>query len=186
MRRVESSAANIEAQSELRYSVEAYIPEIGHVSQLLAVGRPITFGTEGNYKTWAAHGWSQDKDQQDTTWMDGHVASLEFMMQPPAIDLLLVARMTPFAINESKQQQLELFLNGLFVDFWIPREREFREQSTPLRKSFFSKESANLLTLVAPNAVSPAETGLGPDQRTLGFAFMQITLCDPTRMGRSR
>ena len=184
MRRVGSSAPSIEPQSEVRYLVDEYIPEIDHLPQMLVVGRPITFGTEGNYRTWAAHGWSQDKDQSDVTWMDGHVASLEFMMQAPTANLLMVARIMPFAIERLKQQQLQIYLNGLFVDLWTSAAKEFQEYSALIRMSFFSKDSANLLAIMAPDAVSPAEVGLGPDQRTLSFAFMQVTLHDPTRMGR--
>jgi hypothetical protein len=155
------------------------------MSQMLIAGRPIAFGTEGNYKTWATLGWSQDKDAIDTTWMDGNVASMDFVMPPPATDLLMVARIMPFALDVAKQQQLLIFLNGLFVDLWAPGAKEFREYSTLLRKSFFTKDSANTLSLVAPHATSPARAGLGPDERVLSFAFMQITLQDPTRQARS-
>ena len=151
------------------------------MSQILVAGRPISFGNKGNYKTWAVQGWGEDSYESDITWMNGHVASLEFQMSPPATDLLMVAQMMPFAIDGSKQQQLQVLLNGLFVDLWVPPAKEFREYSTILRKSFFSKDSTNLLTLVAARATSPAEAGLGPDQRTLSFAFMHVTLKDPTR-----
>ena len=154
------------------------------MSQMLVTGRPITFGTEGSYRTWAVQGWSQDKDQSDITWMDGHVASLEFVMSAPATDLLMVARMSPFGVDGSKQQQLYIYLNGLFVDLWIPAAKEFRDYTTLLKKSFFSNNSSNLLTLVAPLAISPAKAGLGADVRALSFAFMQVTLQDPTRAGR--
>ena len=154
------------------------------MSQMLIAGRPITFGTKGSYGTWAVQGSSQDKDHSDITWMDGHVASLEFVMSSPATDLLMVARMAPFAVDGSKRQQLFIYLNGLFVILWIPAVKEFCEYSTLLKKSFFSKKSSNLLSFVAPNAVSPAAVGLGSDARTLSFAFMQIALQDPTRMGR--
>jgi len=151
------------------------------MSQILIAGRPVTFGTEGNFRTWAGPGWSQDKDKNNFTWMEGHVAWLEFEMAVPTIDLMMVARMSPFVIDEPNRQQLYIYLNGLFVDLWIPIAKESLDYSTPIRKSFFSKDSANLLALVAPSAISPAKARLGPDQRALSFAFMQITLKDPTR-----
>jgi hypothetical protein len=153
-------------------------------TQLLSVGRPITFGTEGNYTTWAVQGWSQDKDRSDITWMDGHVASLEFLMSPPTIDLLMVARMKPFVTDGLKRQQLQIYLNGLFVDLWSSKTNEVREYSSLLKRSVFSRDSCNTLSFAAPNAISPVEAELGPDERTLSFAFMQITLQDPTRRTR--
>ena len=153
---------------------------------MLVTGRPITFGTSGNYKTWATLGWSQDKDQPDITWMDGNVAFLDFAMPLPTSDLLMVVRLMPFVFDGAKHhQQLHIFLNGLFVDLWMPVAKEFREFSTLLRHSYFSKDSANQLAFMAPNAISPARAGLGPDERTLSFAFMQVALQDPTRRVRS-
>lgn len=185
MGRIGSPSRRIAPASNLQYRLEEQSSEINRMSQMLGAGRPITFGTEGNYRTWAVQGWSQDKDQSDITWMDGHVASLEFVIPVPPTDLLMVARIMPFAIDGSKRQQLQIYLNGLFVELWIPAVKEFREYSTLLRKSFFSKDSSNLLALAAPNAISPVEAGLGPDQRILSFAFMHVTLRDPTRSGRS-
>jgi len=184
MRRVGSSPLTVELETSLQNPLTNSNHELSHVSQMLVAGRPITFGTEGNYGSWAVHGWSQDKDQSDITWLDGHVASLEFVMAVPPTDLLLVVRMMPLSIEGPRQQQLYIYLNGLFVDLWTPAAKEFREYSTLLRKTFFSKESINLLTLAAPNAISPAESGLGPDQRTLSFAIMQVRLQNPTRISR--
>jgi hypothetical protein len=151
---------------------------------LLGVGRAITFGKMGNYATWAVQGWSQGEDQRDVTWMDGKVAALEFLMPAPATNMLLIIRMMPLALEGTVQQNLQIFFNGLFVDFWTATEPQFREYSTLLRKNFFSKDPSNLLTLVAPNALSPAQAGLGLDKRMLSFAFMQIQFQDPTREAR--
>lgn len=153
------------------------------MSQLLVNGRPVTFGTAGNYKDWAISGWSQDQDQTDITWMDGFTAGLEFMMQVPSTDLLMTARLMPFEGGGSRQY-VQIFLNGLFVEFWAPLAGEFREYSTIIRKSYFSKEATNTLIFVAPHAISPAEAKLSLDQRRLSFAFMQLSLQDPTRRQR--
>ena len=155
------------------------------MSQVLVNGRPIRFGTAGNYKSWAVLGWSQDPDQADVTWMDGPVAGLEFVTPAPLIDLQISIKLAPFDGGDVKQQ-LYIFLNGLFVDLWSPVADEFFEYSTLVRKSYFSttKDATNLLNFVAPNAVSPSEAGKGPDQRKLSFAFMECTLLDPTRRAR--
>jgi hypothetical protein len=155
------------------------------MSQVLVNGRPITFGTAGNYKGWAVLGWSQDPDQVDVTWMDGSVAGLEFVTPAPLIDLQMSIKLAPFD-GGSVKQQLYIFLNGLFVDLWSPMAKEFCEYSTLIRKSYFStaKDATNLLNFVAPNAISPTEAGKGPDRRKLSFAFMEFTLRDPTRRAR--
>jgi hypothetical protein len=155
------------------------------MSQVLVNGHPIRFGTAGNYKGWAVLGWSEDPDQAEITWMDGPVAGLEFVTPAPLIDLQMSIKLAPFDGGNVKQQ-LYIFLNGLFVDLWSPMAKGFREYSTLIRRSYFStaKDATNLLNFVAPNAISPTEAGKGPDQRKLSFAFMDLTLVDPTRRAR--
>jgi hypothetical protein len=156
------------------------------MSQVLVNGHPISFGIAGNYRGWAVFGWSQDPDQADVTWMDGAVASLEFVTPAPPLDLQMSIKLAPFD-GGSVKQQLYIFLNGLFVDLWSPVTKGFCEYSTLIRKSYFStaKDATNLLNFVAPNAISPAEVEKGPDRRRLSFAFMEFTLRDPTRRARS-
>jgi hypothetical protein len=153
------------------------------MAQLLVSGRPVTFGTAGNYKEWAETGWSQDQDQPEITWMDGLTAGLEFMMPVPSVDLLMSARLMPFVAGGLKQY-LQIYLNGLFVDLWAPAANEFREYSTLIKKSYFAKETLNTVTFVAPHATSPEEAKISPDRRRLSFAFMQLSLQDPTRRAR--
>jgi hypothetical protein len=155
------------------------------MSQVLVNGHAISFGTAGNYKGWAVVGWSQDPDQADVTWMDGPVAGLEFVTPAPSVDLQMSIKLAPFD-GGSVNQQLYIFLNGLFVDLLSPVAKGFRDYSTLIRRSYFStaKDATNLLNFVAPNAISPTEAGTGPDQRKLSFAFMKVTLLDPTRRAR--
>src|SRR5262249_9160662 len=97
----------------------------------------------------------------------------------------MTIKLAPFD-GGSVKQQLYIFLNGRFVDLWSPATKEFCEYSTLIRKSYFStaKDGSNLLTFVAPNALSPTEAGKGPDRRKLSVAFMEFTLLDPTRRAR--
>jgi hypothetical protein len=155
------------------------------MTQLLANGRPITFGTAGNYKAYAVTGWSQDVDQNDSTWLEGHVASLQFMFPILSTDCLLKATLLPLQSTKSRQQLL-IYLNGLFVDLLVPLSQTIQESSSILRKEYFAtnKDAINTITFVAPNAVSPLQEGLSQDQRTLSFCFMQITIQDATRPNR--
>jgi hypothetical protein len=155
------------------------------MTRLLTIGSEIHFGTDGNCTGVLATGWSQDADQKQFTWMDGNVASLEFLMAQPPEDVLLSLKVMPY-VGGSLVQQLIVFLNGLFVGLVVPSANEFREYSVLASTRYFSdsKDAPNSITFAAPNAVSPLATGLGQDRRVLSFAFMHVKFLDPKRISR--
>jgi hypothetical protein len=71
-----------------------------------------------------------------------------------------------------ENQQLFIFINGLFQGFHLFRDRETK--AFPITRSAISSRST-LLSFVLPAAITPHSVGLSDDLRSLGLAFFSIT-----------
>jgi len=135
----------------------------------------VNFGTAGNYRKFKVRGWSQDEGHDDLTWISGNVANIEFAMTPPKLAQTLTLRVMP-ATSGSLVQSLFIYVNGLFVGFL--KAKTTADFSFVVPAGYFSSDAQapNLLALVAPDAVVPAEIGAGPDQRCLSFGLVHLAI----------
>ena len=65
------------------------------------------------------------------------------------------------------------------VDFG---KNDLEEFFVPVNQEYFNSDGTrNTLSFVCPNAVKPSEVGAGPDQRTLSFAFITLSLRESSK-----
>ena len=147
------------------------------MAKVAAWNGAMTFGTGGNFRNWARTGWS--RPEADITWMEGAQAILEFSMPMPETDPVLALKVLPVKTNI--QQQMFVYMNGRFVAFVLGKN-DLEEFFVPVNQEYFNPDgSRNTLTFVCPNAVKPSEVGAGPDQRTLSFAFITLSLRESSK-----
>ena len=147
------------------------------MSKVAAWNGAMTFGTGGNFRNWARTGWS--RPEADITWMEGPQATLEFSMPMPETDPVLALKVLPVKTNVV--QQMFVYVNGRFVGFLLGKN-DLEEYFVPVNREYFSSDgSRNALTFVCPYAVKPSDVGTGPDQRTLSFAFVTLSLRESSR-----
>jgi hypothetical protein len=122
----------------------------------------ITSSEAGKY-LW--HGWSGA--EKDLRWTDGREATVVFSLNETR-DLLLEMKMAPF-LSDSQllQQRLTIKVNDHLLETFTLTNGEVRTYSVRLPKSLLS--SRNVLTLVLPDAASPARLNVGTDDRLLGI-----------------
>lgn len=127
----------------------------------------IIFGARGDYKRLHGRGWYHDDSENDYTWTS-HVAELRLSMP-------LVRRSIGVAVDlipHGAQQDVFLYVNGLFVTFWsVDCPISVNASFSPT----FLRASENSLTIVCPRATSPASS---TDQRVLGVAVRSIKLTE--------
>jgi hypothetical protein len=130
------------------------------------------FGTSGNYSAWAGRGWSAP--EAEFTWMEDFEATLEFATPVKDTDMVLAAKLLPLGANVL--QKVHVFLNGYHLGFRAPRiNTDVFEFKLPVARHLLNDaDRSNVLAFVCADAVVPEEVGLGPDQRRLSFAFMQL------------
>jgi hypothetical protein len=84
-------------------------------------------------------------------------------------------------VKTNVQQQMFVYMNGRFVAFVLGKN-DLEEFFVPVNQEYFNPDgSRNTLTFVCPNAVKLAEVGAGPDQRTLSFAFITLSLRESSK-----
>ena len=130
----------------------------------------VTFGSRGNYRTWAGSGWSVP--EHDWTWMEGYQATLRFTAPHPRLTQMLTLKAMP--VTSRLRQFMDLHLNGRFVGIAVAAPSGIDQWSFTVPRSFFETEEPNLFTFTCPNAVVPADEGDGTDQRRLSFAFVSV------------
>jgi hypothetical protein len=142
--------------------------------KILKPGETITFGAAGNFKEFAAGGWSLGEDAQSFTWTLATEAHLDFKSGAYSMPLALKVEGFPFlAEGHINCQQVWVYLNGLYCGMFNATQ-PFSE-SLLIRGSWLEAR-ANRITLTLPNARSPQALGLGADQRVLGLGLQMIGL----------
>lgn len=138
-------------------------------------GKAIRFGRGENGGRYQEEGWS--RPQEGMTWATGPRATLAFHLPPVKGPLLLQVRAYPFLPpGRSRGQRVQVLVNGRNVGQWILDEPSFREHRLQVGKEAWLNSRINRVTFEFPDAVAPADVGVGPDKRRLGLAFMSLTL----------
>ena len=145
----------------------------------------ITFGLKGNYNRFELEGISSMADEH-ITWTVEPFAAITFSLTNlrPAGRINISA--IPFLGNGLlKAQHLWLHINGFFVGYGIYDAEGVKEFAA----GDVLRVGVNRLSFVLPDAISPAQLGVGDDLRTLGLGLRQITLNTlpaPNRPGARR
>jgi hypothetical protein len=139
---------------------------------MLSLPLQVQFGSDGDYLPWALGGWSGDQDDRTHTWTEEYVAKLRLPLEAANNDRLLIADVIP---HDSDDQDLFLYVNGLFGAFW--RVKSAVEVTASLENALF-KPGDNVFAFVMPRATRPSDTRPGGDARLLGCAFRSLALMD--------
>jgi hypothetical protein len=116
----------------------------------------------------AGTGWWTPEDTH--TWSKGR-SSLQLPIEPPAGDLELEATVWPFVAPSIQAQAVSVQANGVEVATWhlsAPGTVRARIPEPVARAGRVLR-----LTFIASSPRSPAELGLGADDRQLGLAFVR-------------
>ena len=100
-------------------------------------------------------------------------------MPMPETDPVLALKVLPVKTNIV--QHMFVYMNGRFVGFLVGKN-DLEEFFVPVNQEYFNSDGTrNTLNFVCPNAVKPSEVGAGPDQRTLSFAFITLSLRESSK-----
>lgn len=135
----------------------------------------IDIGARGLLRGWAT-------PEESHVWNDGNVSEILVKSSPGAPVRSLVIEGQPYIRPQQPVQDLQIFGNGLFLDF-----RRFSHSSSQVAIAVavpsevdlaFSESGLLRLAMVMPNAVSPSDIGAGDDSRQLAFCFQTLLLSD--------
>jgi hypothetical protein len=144
-------------------------------AKLLVPDRPILFGQQGDYRTFAPFGFAEEPGA-DQTWSDGFVAGLQFLLSPARHRPLIRIEADPYVVPPAlPRQDLSVYLNGRWIGF--ARAAETVALDCPFDNHYLSPRD-NRLSFVMPDAARPHDLGQGPDLRRLGFAFRSVVFLD--------
>ena len=94
----------------------------------------------------------------------------------PAPDVDQTLALTVLIAKINVVQHMHTYLNGCFLGL-ADGTGGMQEFTFHVNHEYFRPDgSRNTLTFVCPNAASPANVGIGPDRRTLSFAFTLLSL----------
>ena len=142
--------------------------------KLLRFNDSITFGAKGNFKDYAAGGWSLGEDNPTVTWTESLEARLQFNAQATTAAVSLRVVGFPYLGNgQLDSQRVWVHLNGMYVGIFNAAA-DF-EQVLPLRSQWLEPRG-NVLSFTLPFARSPKALGLGDDQRLLGICLSAVSL----------
>jgi hypothetical protein len=139
----------------------------------LRADNPIRFGNQGNYLTFAPHGFAGSENPHHS-WNDGYVANLQMRILAIAEDTQLQIEVDPYLVADKLLfQTMNVYINGLWIGFLRAQANERFMVDLP---ADFIVPTANRLSFVMPNATRPSDIGEGRDQRRLAFSFREIGL----------
>ncbi len=127
----------------------------------------IYFGARGDYRQLEGHGWHHDSSEVEYTWTC-HVAELSLMLPRVRRSIVVTIDLIP----HGEQQDVSLYVNGLFAGFW--------SVDCPMKVSAtfaptFLRASENSFVITCPRAMRPPSS---TDQRVLGVAVRSISLSE--------
>lgn len=135
-------------------------------------GKVINFGIRGNAGAYCASGWSEP--EPGLVWTNSINSRLSFSITPPTSNITLVLNCSPFiARGIVNQQELHLYVNFMRLDLISVTHEAPVEVVIP--KHIFAHPECHI-DFYIPTARSPAELGLNPDIRCLGFAMSRLVL----------
>lgn len=131
----------------------------------------IQFGESGDYRLWAGEGWLHDQNDKNHTWMP-HVASIKLPFSRVTSPIRLDMDMIPVQSN-GLQQEVHIYVNGGFAAFWAI---DTAEKKSAVIDAYLFRPGENVITILCPRAICPADAGLSNDKRTLGVAIRSIAM----------
>ncbi len=141
-----------------------------------AVNDTIDFTTYLGSRSFLHSGWSQT-EKGFGVWSDGDQATLVFNLAGPINGPIKVeADVLPFLTDRHRQLSVAVAANGAAICSW-----EFRQESVETIRSVLiptgvAGNGALRLDFAFAKPASPAELGLSPDTRHLGFALKSLRL----------
>lgn len=173
----EISTTHFSSFSEDRFiRTELPLAEHGAAYQ---VGEVIDFSIHGNGKIYALDGWSHAEDWG--CWTTGNVANLAFRVvnssgKPLCLKLILKA----FVNDKHRSQKFELAVNNRVIASLILSEQNNQGQSheiaIDLPVELLSIDGDLELQFVVPDANSPLNLGMSPDNRALGVGVSSLQI----------
>ena len=137
----------------------------------VSYNEPITFGRGGSALGLNCTGI--DFGEEGYSWTCAPVAEMDVQLPFARQDVALQLEASPFLVPDKLfVQKVFIFLGGLFVGYYSLRGHAVR--AFPINRNVVSGR-ATRLSLVLPNAASPAEMGLSEDERELGIYLTSIT-----------
>ncbi len=137
----------------------------------LRLAEGIKFGSSGNFSRLEPQGWAQPEENPILTWTTAAVSQLRFAANIPRGRMQIRLVFAPFIAKGVRYQDATFYLNGLWLGFVRARERTICEFPIP-REAWNPRD--NILSVVVPGAIAPADLGVGADTRSLGLAFEQM------------
>lgn len=112
-------------------------------------------------------------EHADRSWTDASTAELDILLPPSRQAVVVEIDALPFTVPDVlMSQEVFVFLGGLFAGFGRFTDRA--TISLPLSRNVGTNRLARM-SIVLPNAASPADMGLNEDQRQLGICLTSIT-----------
>jgi hypothetical protein len=144
-------------------------------------GEVLRFGTEGNAQPFQTSGWAVP--EPGISWNDGGRAILDLLVSRPTTKpLTLRASLKPFIAGSRKEQRVRVIANGEQIGEWRLRTDDFRSVSARIPARLI-KEQRVRLVFETPDATSPAELGVSPDERRLAIALESLQLIEGIWVG---
>ncbi len=138
---------------------------------MLKIPFTVKFGAKGDYRSFANDGWHHDPSDPSHTWCSSS-AELLLPVGSQSKDLHIRFEAMP-AQARGIEQEIFLYVNGLFVAFWqISRDGNF---SARIPARYLSGNEC-LINFVAPNAVSPKSLRASEDERILSVALSSLSV----------
>jgi hypothetical protein len=127
----------------------------------------ISFAAGGNSDAHVQSGFSQQEALG--RWTDGPEASLVFSFPSPVQNYRLTASVDPFLYGSHTCQRVEILVNGKSCG-----HDELDTIGSHALTAIFQSASQVVVTFRLPDAMSPAELGVGNDRRKLALAFRSL------------
>ncbi|PSF04604.1 acyltransferase [Marinobacter fuscus] len=151
-------------------------PEVPVYNSPIVPGVPIDFSKHGNGQLYLTGGWSHAEDWG--TWSSGRKATITLPIRPGTARSLRISG-HGFVNAQHPQQRVHVQLNGIDTGTIVFDPTHSSDIDIPIPRATREAQS-NLQTLsvvfLLPDAVSPAELGMGGDPRRLGFGIRSLSV----------
>jgi len=147
------------------------------VLQISEIGVVRQFGVLDIGDAGLVSGWSTPEEAQ--TWNNGHEAILECSVPYLSEGCRVEVAGMPFFCEGTSHQDVYLYINGFRIGFWrLDRYVQHTLTAMVEPEQIFLRGDHSVLKCVwfFPDAVRPADRGLGADQRQLAFCFNSFTV----------
>lgn len=141
--------------------------------RVLPKGQRVTFNKLGeNPNDWGV-GWSTP--EESGTWSDGYVSLLYIPIATNTIDSIIIEAKT--LVNDLHPfQRIKIAINDIPTQSFIFKETNVGIEIKIPESAKQNSNGSTRLTFHFPDAVRPAEIGLGADSRTLALHLIALTV----------